>query len=107
MKLTKKQIDSIKARASRATPGPWTYTGAEIESQWNYYIARKVLASEHDAPFIAKSRTDIPLLIETIEEQQEQLKTIYDSISGCYGVNKEQNQKIAEIAKQIREMLMK
>jgi hypothetical protein len=74
-------LSEIKARAERATKGPWDKRVAGIEGD-NYiaatgpwyrisYLSIKKDNCLNDADFIAHSRTDIPDLLKFIEEARE------------------------------------
>jgi len=81
--LTEPEIAEIEARADAATQGPWTLEKGFICSggyQDGVSIAVRLMRLDtdpfagDDGPFIAHSRTDIPRLLETIRELQEELK---------------------------------
>lgn len=67
-------LDAIKARAERATPGPWETEkpGPFIHTVWHPSpgaprdeVAR--FMSPADARFVTHARTDIPLLVAEVE----------------------------------------
>ena len=78
-----KQIDKIRQRCEKATPGPWDYdlgdhsiysmdmsrTG-EYEFVTTLY-EEKSIRNEADAEFISKARQDIPALLDYITELEE------------------------------------
>lgn len=76
-------LDDIKARAEKATEGPWTYMGKDHETTWIESPVEDVLIHDErgtghmredfswikqpDAEFIAHARTDIPKLVAALE----------------------------------------
>ncbi|SRR5258705_12269601 len=79
--LTDRELHAIKARASRATPGPWQIhvrgTSTTIEAQdGKKWIAQAVLGTygignvEANAAFLAHARDDIPTLVAAVERQR-------------------------------------
>jgi hypothetical protein len=78
------QLDEIEARANAATEGPWEAAVYEYGMQDGrirvtspsdsglYNLAEDVLPA--DAAFIAHARTDIPALLDTVREQQEEIR---------------------------------
>ncbi len=88
MTMTPKQLEQIKARAAKATKGPWrvhsvddtcvtsadhdicsTCSEAEAEREDGYNIEYERM--EADAEFIAHARQDIPDLIAALEAERE------------------------------------
>ncbi len=74
--MTAEQLAEIKARADRATPGPWTVNGLEVITGDLIRIAdyESLGGSDaewdqmgHDAEFGAHARQDVPALIAEIE----------------------------------------
>jgi hypothetical protein len=77
MKLTQKQLEAIRQRVEKATPGPWKYSEgvgsypATILSEKGEVVAagdEYYGMTENDANFIAHARTDIPALLDHIAE---------------------------------------
>lgn len=75
--MTREQLEEIKRRAEKATPGPWTSTFVNDLLHYGQVIGdvptKTVLAKvmyykETDAPFIAHAREDVPALIAALEE---------------------------------------
>lgn len=83
-----KIIAEIKERVAAATPGPWKHDWgnwdvegpnreniADISSGYRYQEPDKSFHSKadphDDAEFIAHARTDIPLLLERIEQLED------------------------------------
>jgi len=76
--LTAEQCAAIRERAEKATAGPWQYEQRDLPddiymllSDEDYTIAET--AMEPLANFIAAARTDIPALLDTVEELRKQL----------------------------------
>ena len=71
-------LEPIKARAARATPGPWRAQedhvlypladGTYAALLWSDLDASKTWPQgDHDADFVAEAREDIPLLLVEVE----------------------------------------
>ena len=80
--MTKTEIDEIRARCEAATPGPWVkedmpdyaeITSAEVES-----VA--LVSMTVNAKFIAKSREDIPRLLDALEESERKCRELEASL---------------------------
>lgn len=78
-----KQLAEIKARAEKATPGPWEYTdngfdGCISSKDGDFLIGGEPCEGriEHDAntEFICHARTDIPALISEVEQMTKQFE---------------------------------
>jgi len=82
------QLAAIEARANAATEGPWeTHDGDVVQS---YDIAVKTgehsyeregiipgeYVRDNDAEFIANARTDVPVLLALVREQQAKLDRV-------------------------------
>src|SRR5258706_4229720 len=79
--VTDRELQAIKARAARATPGPWRIhdrgTSTTIEAQnGKKWIAQALLGTygignvEANAAFLAHARDDIPTLVAEVERQR-------------------------------------
>jgi len=72
-RVSAEQLNAIKERAEKATPGPWHRmykVGIEIhaENEWAPVIEEDVgVVRYSDADFIIKSREDIPQLVAEVE----------------------------------------
>lgn len=76
--MTPDELQAIKARAEKATPGPWDTFGYD-ETPLRFYTWR-VRGPDHfnlaldlskgDAEFIAVTRTDVPALVTAVERLQ-------------------------------------
>ena len=68
-------IEAIKARAEKATEGPWrngTKVGRTVYwtpgTEYDADPLIGVMDTTHDAAFVAHARSDIPALIAALEE---------------------------------------
>ncbi len=80
------QLEAIKARAEKATPGPWYYdeegcrayiwqSGSLLDSVCHLQVSNRP-GWRKDAAFIAHARTDLPALVEEVERLREALRNI-------------------------------
>lgn len=79
--MTENELNDIRNRASRATPGPWQtvnegkMTSSVTQSPGGYGKAitgwGRVLQWNADAEFIAHARTDVPALVEQVKRLRE------------------------------------
>lgn len=87
--MTPEKLQAIRERANNATPGPWEPTqeslthpsGYEIESPDTYIAAECCgytgsISSEADAVFISHARTDIPALLDHVDELTARLAAV-------------------------------
>ena len=82
--ITKKELEQIKERAEKAVPGEWWFRRATITGEYlieggdlnnpESYFRVGGAEAFHDANFIASSRTDIPKLLETLEQAIEVIR---------------------------------
>jgi hypothetical protein len=87
--MTKQELEEIKARVDKASPGPWeatrkdySHNGSDafdwaIKGCWfrrtstiGDRLDENSSQAKHDRDFIASARTDIPKLIKWVEELQ-------------------------------------
>jgi hypothetical protein len=80
--LSDGELRVIKARCEHTTPGPWFHSpNYLIGGYWvqNEELRAKeqslidLFISERDAEFVATAKTDIPKLLQMIEELKQQL----------------------------------
>ena len=76
-------IEEIKARESKATPGPWNFiTVCSDEEVWIERDVYNPHAKEHmtgeDADFIVHAREDVPALVEAFEANGDMLARLRD-----------------------------
>jgi len=78
--MNQKQLNAIKERVTKATPGPWEYD-EEDRGIWNKgalnYLGTVTL-SHIDAEFITHARDDVPALVEEVERLREVVKEFID-----------------------------
>lgn len=79
--MNAEQLNAIKERAAKATPGPWgwTYEGVDnvviIQRGTNEIIARlDDETCDKDLYYIANAREDVPALVAEVERLQQQLE---------------------------------
>lgn len=94
--MTQRELDEIRERAEKATPGAWEVGHASIWARINGALTRifAICGSrkwEPDAQFIAHARTDIPALLseaDRLRDENERLrammvKVLRGEISPC------------------------
>lgn len=70
MAITKKEIDEIKSRLEKASPGPWrvaTTTDGEYILDCDEFVVAAIFERKEDAYFVAHAREDIPRLVAEVE----------------------------------------
>ena len=112
MNLTK-----LKELCEKASPEPWTYSGAD-EMLFTYPKYKKdgavldvdiSVGNVDNAEFIAQARTALPILIEVVERQREaiyeacNLEAYIESEDGEYWV-KSFNQRVKECDELLKEL---
>lgn len=94
--LTKLQVEEIRARAEKATKGPWHAQGREI---WQSFFPTKDYrrsvglcwrhpeAQAHlDANFIAAAREDVPAILadnDALRERNQKLERVAEAAREC------------------------
>lgn len=86
--MNAEQLNAIKERAEKATPGPWVARGlnvldyARVEVDINDYESKIVVKSTNnsDIKFIAHAREDIPQLVAEVERMQSLLSGAYETL---------------------------
>lgn len=77
--ISQKELSEIKERAEKATAGPWeleydsyrdSFTVPKLKSVCEGCVGSTEFTDNDNAKFIAASRTDIPKLVEALEESQ-------------------------------------
>lgn len=72
--MTRAQVEQARARADKATPGPW-YAGADADVRSDEKAdAVCVIDLRDDNAFIAAARSDVPALAETVDALVEALR---------------------------------
>lgn len=87
-KLTNEELQAIKERAEKATPGPWEYVGKSnnliFTHNANYQYAN-VIAEEighgYDGDFIAHSHKDVPMLLSHITQLQAEIERLQTEVA--------------------------
>lgn len=103
--MTDGDLQAIKERAAKATPGPWA--GPRITDLWppgwvgvyegdgtGDVIPGSIIGvtshatdnedlQDANAKFIAHAREDIPMLVEEVERLQEELEGIREAVRGA------------------------
>lgn len=86
--MNSEQLNAIKERAEKATPGPWELdtddNGIWNEGGRNYLGS--VNLSITDAEFIAHAREDIPQLVAEVERLQKRLSECESLLSEAHDV---------------------
>lgn len=86
--MTEQELQAIKERVEKATPGPWGFDKGKkehmdrrpavievfVEEENEWFISGDI-SDLKDAEFIAHAREDIPALIAEVERLQKALKT--------------------------------
>lgn len=74
--MNAEQLNAIKERAAKATPGPWKYSkqygylAPVIPQQHVAVICNEILRND-DAEFIATAREDVPALVAEVERYHD------------------------------------
>ena len=88
--MNKQQIEEIRARCDKATPGPWIYPEPDDANsddpycREGYVIGPQAIQGLYetmsyeppDSRFIAHARQDIPALLDYIEELEAEIATV-------------------------------
>lgn len=92
--MTNDQLKEIRARADKATAGPWVFCKDSASKFWCWIIALTPYpwnaicqhkSSDADAEFIAHARTDIPALLEEVDRLRQKISVIEMAISDVCG----------------------
>lgn len=94
MNLTAPQRREIREREQKATKGPWEVLGAKIfPTHKNNYVAsctpgnhHSIIMVENNASFIAHSRTDVPTLLNDLDEAMEAVRNYGRHQGVCGGL---------------------
>lgn len=67
--MNQEQLNAIKERVAKATPGPWEYDEDErgIWNKGGFNYLGTVTLSHNSAEFIAHAREDVPALVAEVE----------------------------------------
>ena len=87
--LTKKEIEEIKSRLEKASPGPWrvaSTTDGEYILDCDEFVVAAIFERKEDAYFVAHAREDIPRLVAEVERLQAALEELAEFYGwGEYG----------------------
>lgn len=70
--ITDDELQAMKERAEKATPGPWTHGRDYVRTDAPNQGIGTMHCLPKDAPFIAHARDDVPKLIAEVERLWEQ-----------------------------------
>lgn len=91
--LTQDDLNMIKERAKKATPGPWyaddeRWPGNANLQYWfnTHYDGVGAAATKADAEFIAHAREDIPRLVAEVERLSKRLSEAESLLSEAHDV---------------------
>ena len=76
MAMTKKEIEEIKSRLEKASPGPWrvaSTTDGEYILDCDDWVVAAIFERKEDTYFVAHAREDIPQLVAEVERLREGL----------------------------------
>ena len=86
--LTSEELKEIRERAEKATPGPWRWADDKLHAPQEVLMEALLCNWEDayvdvgkaDAAFIATARSDIPALLDTVEDLRELLQWAKNTI---------------------------
>ena len=85
--MNAKQLNAIKERAEKATPGDWKTDEHRVYSEkMDDDFICEMWTSFADAEFIANARQDIPQLVAEVERLQQRLSTAESLLSEAHDV---------------------
>lgn len=80
MTITPSELEEIRERCARATPGPWCSVGSQVYSSGGRLVGSPSSSGSgncvYDNNFISHARSDIPRLLEEIERLKAALTAI-------------------------------
>lgn len=79
--MHQEQLNAIKERATKATPGPWRYNKkyeylAPVIPQQNVAVICNEIYWQGNEEFIENAREDVPALVAEVERLREALEDI-------------------------------
>lgn len=88
--LTNEELQAIKERAEKATPGPWN--AVPIVDSYEYVVVgdnkRESVTSEvyerDDAIFIEYAREDVPKLVEALLQERAEVERLAEILHDAY-----------------------
>jgi len=86
--MNAEQLNAIKERAAKATPGPWEAKGlhslsyARVEKRETKYESKIIVEALNDdnIVFIAHAREDVPALVAEVERLQQETEYLKRSL---------------------------
>ncbi len=90
--MTDEELQAIKARNEARTPGRWVHPGGFVVHSGNSCVCQfadetwESINYPSDAEFVAHAATDIPALIEALEEaraENDRLKALINRCHDC------------------------
>lgn len=82
--MNQKQLNAIKERVAKATPGPWLVEESRYEGRFNAasvdenYDLPACLMGIDDAEFVTHSREDVPALVVEVEKLRKALEKVME-----------------------------
>lgn len=82
--MNQEQLNAIKERVAKATPGPWKVEESRYEGRFNAasvdenYDLPACLMGIEDAKFVTHARKDVPALVAEVERLRKALTEILD-----------------------------
>lgn len=82
--MNQEQLNAIKKRLAKATPGPWLVEESRYEGRFNAasadenYDLPACLMGIEDAEFVTHSREDVPALVTEVERLRQALAKIME-----------------------------
>jgi hypothetical protein len=64
--MTADELQAIRERADKATPGPWKFNGNEVVAVSSPLVGIAGATSDEDCEFIAAARQDVPTLCNEV-----------------------------------------
>lgn len=82
--INQEQLNAIKERVAKATPGPWLVEESRYEGRFNAasadenYDLPACLMGIEDAEFVTHSREDVPALVAEVERLHQALEKVLE-----------------------------
>ncbi|TCX51950.1 hypothetical protein C1I38_08110 [Dehalobacter sp. 12DCB1] len=84
--MDKQELDAIRERCAKATPGPWHRDGSEVRNGDGVFVVNDFWVHA-DAEFTTHARTDIPALLAEIDRLNNDLIKQREAIAIFLGNN--------------------
>lgn len=101
--MTPDELEAVRERAEQATPGPWLRYGDIHYEVYTTAYEDDAPAITHgsdnpaDADFISNARTDIPKLLDHVDELSERLEIAMAPHAECEAWGEQTARKIGEL----------